>query len=318
MASPTPTLYSIAAGSARGTLDVTQVWAQNGATPLPSGLKQIVPITSGSTTYLIGFDADGKGTALKTTSAAPFLTPVDSNIDVGAADIINPFVLGNSPWLLAYQAEKGNLSFFPVTSDLTAPKPPFSYSHKRVPLTANFTVCEPIVINDLLYVLMYSFKTGDVNIWSLNVTPYPPAGSPPGTPALNILPVWVHQWAKSWDKFAFFYMGGESFFFKINFGPKLNVNIDHILDDPSEGSVEVGTWMQNQLTDPTKIDIVEPFTMGAGEPYYVTYRNDGSTDWFRIHVDCQGWTKEASGSTVASATQVVPYQVGDDRFALFY
>src|SRR6185436_34601 len=109
---------------------------------------------SGSTTYLIGFDADGKGTAFTATNAAPWLAPAASNIDVGAADIINPFILGNSPWLLAYQADNGVLSFYPVTSDLTAPKPPFVYSHKRVPLTANFTVCEPIVINDLLYVLM--------------------------------------------------------------------------------------------------------------------------------------------------------------------
>jgi hypothetical protein len=315
---PTPTLYSITAGTARGTLDVTQVWSQDGDSPFASGYKAIVPITSGTDTYLIGLEADGTGTAFKATNQAPWFQEVPSSIAVGNFDVVNPFILGMTPWLLAYDSDSGVLSFYPVNSDLTAPQPPFTYSHKRTPLTTGFTVCEPVVINSLLYVVMYSFKTGDVNIWSLNVTPYPVAGSPAGTPALQILPVWVHQWAKSWDRFAFFYMGGESFFFKINFGSKLNVNIDHILDDPSEGSVEVGTWMQNQLTDPTKIDIVEPFTMGGGEPYYVTYRTDGSTDWFRIHADCQGWTKENSGSTIASASQVVPYQIGGDRFALFY
>jgi len=315
---PNPTLYSITAGAKRGELSVQQVFEQSGTTPLPAGCKQIVPMASGADTYLIGFDANGKGSAFKATNAAPWLDPIRSDIDVGASDIINPFILGNAPWLLAYDSTKGVLSFFPVTSDLTAPKPPYQYSHKRVPLTNDFTVCEPVVINSGLYIVMYNFKTGDVNIWSLSVTPFPAAGSPAGTPALQMLPVWIHQWAKSWSRFAFFYMGEESFFFKINFGPKLNVNIDHLLDDPSQGSVEVGTWMQNQLDDPTKIDIVEPFTMGAGEPYYVTYRNDGSTDWFRIHADCQGWTKEASGATIQSATQVVPYQVGNDRFALFY
>lgn len=313
---PAPTLYSIKATEKRDELEVKEVWS--GASPLAGGYKQIVPLSVGAGSYIIGFDANGKGSAFKATNKAPWFEAVNSNIDVGASDIINPFVLGNSPWLLAYASEKGVLSFFPVDNNLNALKPPYTYSHKRVPLTADFAVCEPVIINSGLYIVMYNIKTGDVNTWSLNVTPYPPPGAPPGTPALLIRPVWIHQWAKSWSRFAFFYMGGESFFFKINFGPKLNVNIDHLLDDPSQGGVEVGTYMQDQLDDPTKIDIVEPFTMGAGEPYVVTYRNDGSTDWFRIHADCQGWTKEASGATITSATQVVPYQIGSERFALFY
>jgi hypothetical protein len=97
------------------------------------------------------------------------------------------------------------------------------------------------------------------------------------------------------------------------------VNIDHVLDDTTQGTTEVGTWLQNLLTDPTKIDIVAPFSMNGGDPYFVTYRNSsGSTDWFRIHGDCQGWTKQYGGQTIKGATQVVPYQIGDDRFALFY
>jgi len=315
---PKPTLYSITPGTKRDELDVKEVFSQDGDAPLASGYKQIVTIASGANNYLIGFDASGKGSAFKLSPKAPFFEAVPSSIDAGNADIIEPFILGLNPYLLAYEAEKGVLSFYPVNGDLTAPKPPYVYRHVRVPLTQGFTVCKPVIINNLLYIVTYNFKTGDVNIWSLTVTPYPPAGSPAGTPPLLILPVWVHQWAKSWSRFAFFYMGEETFFFKINFGPKLNVNIDHLLDDPSQGSVEVGTWMQNQLVDPTKIDIVQPFTMGDGEPYYVTYRNDGWTDWFRIHIDCQGWTKEHSGATIKDATQVVPYQLGNERFALFY
>jgi hypothetical protein len=187
-----------------------------------------------------------------------------------------------------------------------------------VPLTQGFTVTKPIVVNSLLYILSYNYKSGDVDIWSLNVTPTPQAGSAAGTPPLLMLPVWVHQWAKSWSRFAFFTLGGETFFFKINFGPKLNVNIDHVLDDTTQGTVEVGTWLQTLLDEPTKIDIVAPLVMNGGDPHFVTYRTDGSTDWFRIHGDCQGWTKAQSGTTIAGATQVVPYQVGDDRFVLFY
>ena len=313
---PTPTLYSIKAAAKREELEVKEVWSQDGI--FAADYNHVVPLTVGSSAYVIGFNAEGKGSAFKATNKAPWFEAVNSDIDVGSSDILNPFVLGNRTWLLAYASEKGVLSFYPVDDNLNAVKPPYTYSHKRVPLTADFTVCEPIIINSGLYIIMYNFKTGDVNTWSLNVTPYPPPAAPPGTPALRIQAVWVHQWAKSWSRFAFFYLGGESFFFKINFGPKLNVNIDHLLDDASQGSIEVGTNMQDQLNEPTKIDIVKPFTMGAGEPYFVTYRNDGSTDWFRIDTDCQGWTKEAGGATIKNATQVVPYQIDSERFALFY
>jgi len=315
---PNPTLYSIKPGSNRDELTVTEVWSQSGATPLAAGYKQMVTVQVAGQNHLIAFDADGNGSMFRLSASAPWLDPESCRISVGKADIIESFILGMAPYLLAYEAEKGMFSFFPIANDLCAQTPPYQYQHARVPLTQGFTVTEPIIVNSMLYIICYNFKTGDVDIWSLSVTPFPEPGSPPGTPPLLILPVWVHQWAKSWSRFAFFTMGAETFFFKINFGPKLNVNIDHVLDDPSEGSVEVGTWLQKQLDDPTKIDIVEPFTMNGGDPYFVTYRNDGSTDWFRIHGDCQGWTKEATGATVKAATQVVPYQIGSDRFALFY
>jgi hypothetical protein len=266
----------------------------------------------------VGFDAEGNGAAFRLSAGAPWITPVPSKIHIGKADLVEPFILGMAPYLLAYEAKEGVFSYFPVTADLAAPTPPYQFRHPRVPLTQEFTVTKPIVVNSLLYVLSYNFKSGDVDIWSLSVTPTPQAGSAPGTPPLLMLPVWVHQWAKSWSRFAFFTLGGETFFFKINFGPKLNVNIDHVLDDTTQGTVEVGTWLQNQLVEPTKIDIVAPFTMDGGDPYFVTYRTDGSTDWFRIHGDCQGWTKQYGGATVTGAAQVVPFQIGDARFVLFY
>ena len=313
-----PTLYSIHAGAKRDEISVRQIWSQDGATPLAAGYKQLVPFAARGQTYLVGFDADGNGSAFQLTGSAPWIAPVPSKISVGTADIVEPFILGMAPYLLAYEAKEGVFSYFPITGNLTAQTPPYQFRHPRVPLTQGFTVTKPIVVNSLLYILSYNYKTGDVDIWSLTVTPTPQAGSAAGTPPLLMLPVWVHQWAKDWSRFAFFTLGGETFFFKINFGPKLNVNIDHVLDDTTQGTTEVGTWLQTLLDDPTKIDIVAPLSMNGGDPYFVTYRNDGSTAWFRIHGDCQGWTKEHAGTTITGATQVVPYQIGDDRFALFY
>jgi hypothetical protein len=47
------------------------------------------------------------------------------------------------------------------------------------------------------------------------------------------------------------------------------------------------------------------------------YKNDGSTDLYRVRGDCQGWTKRARMTTVGSATGVVPYQLADRTSALF-
>ena len=99
---------------------------------------------------------------------------------------------------------------------------------------------------------------------------------------------------------------------------RLNVNIDHVLDDPLLGSVQVGTWLQAQIEDPRNVDIAAAFTMSDGAPYFLTYRKDGKTTWNRIHVDCQGWTREAAVATVTNATQAVPYRVGAEQYVLFY
>jgi hypothetical protein len=314
---PNPTLYRVSAAAKRDSLTVKEVWSQNGATPLASGYSQIVPLSVAGQTYLLAFDAKGNGSAFRVSSKAPWIEPVASKISLGApADIVEPFIIGMNPYLLAYSAEKGPMTFIPISNDLSS-QPSYTFSRVRPPATSGFTVTKPIVINSLVYVLCYSFATGDVDIFSLSVTATPQPGSKPGTPPLLMLPVWVHQWAKNWTRFAFFTLGAENFFFKINMG-KINVNIDHVLDDPTLGTTEVGTYLQDQLDDPKNIDIAQPFTMNGGDPYFVAYKKSGSTGWYRFHGDCQGWTKEAESDTVKGATQIVPYQFGEDRFELFY
>jgi len=53
---------------------------------------------------------------------------------------------------------------------------------------------------------------------------------------------WTKEWAQGWTRFAFFKMGGENFFLKTN-PPHKNVNIDHMVDNPAEGSHPVGTHL---------------------------------------------------------------------------
>lgn len=315
---PQPTLYRVQAGAKREQLSVETVWLQKGPEPLATGYKQLVALAVAGENYLVAFDSKGSGSLFRVNAKAPWIEPAAATINLGGEyDIVEPFILGDAPYLLAYETTKGLFSFIPIANDLSS-QPPYKFSHPRVPLTAGFTMTQPIVVNSLVYVLCYSFTTGNVNIYSLSVTSTPQPGSPPGAPALLALPVSVHQWAKSWTRFVFFTLGGETLFFKINVGPKLNVNIDRVLDDPSLGTVEVGTRLQDQIEDPKKVDIAESFTMNGGDPYFVTYMKTGMTTWNRIHGDCQGWTREAAVVAVKDATQIVPYRLGNDNYVLFY
>jgi hypothetical protein len=108
-------------------------------------------------------------------------------------------------------------------------------------------------------------------------------------------------------------VGGGAFFLKTNVKWP-NVNIDHILDDPSQGTVEMGTHLR--LDDAPNLNMVRPFYLDDVEPYFVTYMNDGSTTVNRFHSDCKGWTNVARCQTVAGATHLVPIQEGK-RFLLF-
>jgi len=312
-----PTVYSVNPASKRDTLAVKRVWSQDGKSPLETGYEQIVPLNVAGQDFLLAFNAKGNGSAFRVTAKSPWIEPVASKIALGgAADIVEPFVIGLQPHLLSYVADSGTLSFIPIADDLSS-QPAYNFARKRAPVTTGYTVVKPLVFNGLVYVLAYGFTTGEVDIFSLQVTATLQPGARPGTPPLLMRPVWIHQWAKNWTRFAFFTLGLENFFFKINVG-KVNVNIDHINDDPSTGTVEVGTYLQNQLDDPKGVEIVAPFTLSGGDPHFVTYRRDGKTDFFRIHSDCQGWTKQAELDGGKGVNLIVPYQVGDQHFQLFY
>src|SRR6266705_1646161 len=311
-----PTIYRVARGNEAETVTCEQVWTQDGVEPLAAASAHIVPLEVLDQSYLIAIDQAGKASWYRLSDCDPWLARVAAApMDLRQPwDVVEPFVLGNNPYLLAYQAQSGEFSFFPIGEKLSA-LTPYEFRRPRAPgITTGFDVVKPIVVNGLVYVLAYSSQSGDVNAYSLTVTAIPAAGSPPGAPALLALPVWVHQWARDWTRFAFFQLGGGTFFLKTNTG-KLNVNIDHVLDVPSQGTVEVGTYLE--LENALDLDIVRAFYLGGGDPYFLTYMQDGTTTLYRFHGDCQGWTKQLEASTVAGATHIVPAQAGEGTLLLF-
>jgi hypothetical protein len=222
-------------------------------------------------------------------------------------------VFGNDRYLMTYRADHGTFGFFKIASDLSA-SPPYTVAYPRNWPTKDFTTVVPFASLGAQYILGYNFEHGTVAIYSLTTV----TSAPGGVPALLAQNSWYHTWAKGWTHFAFFQVGGANFFFKINLD-KLNVNIDHIQDNPAAGTVEVGSWLQSQLPDAEIIDVAATIPWANGEPYLITYiAKSGKTEVLHVHADCLGWTREASGATVAGATLVVPYRVGDASYALFY
>lgn len=304
----TSALYSVT-GSA-GSLSVSEVWSGS----LGAGYEHVFPITDHTGAYVVGVDATGAATASSFAGGASPFAPAQSTLELGRAwDEITPFQLAGSTYLLAYGSSDGTLAFFQVGPGLTA-HTPYEVVRKRPPaVTAGFDTVAPIVVDRLVYVLGYSSATGDVNIYSVSATAAAAAGSRPGTPALAVAPVWAYQWAAEWTRFAFFELGAETFFLKTNVG-KLNVNIDHVLDDPSLGTVEVGTYLD--LQNALDLSLVRAFYVD-GDPYFVAYEADGSTVVYRFRGDCQGWTQEATLTAPAGASRIVPLAT-NGPYLLFY
>lgn len=302
-------LYSVT--SSGSGLTLSQVWTGS----LGAGYEHVLSLTDASGSFVVGVNAAGVATASSFGQGSSPFAPAQSNLELGRTwDAIVPFQLGGSGYLLAYGSADGTLAFFPLGAGLTT-QTPYELIRKRPPaVTAGFDTVAPIVVNRLVYVLGYSAKTGDVNIYSLSPTAGPAPGSPPGTPALSSVPVWAYQWAADWTRFAFFQLGAETFFLKTNVG-KLNVNIDHVFDDPSRGTVEVGTYLE--LQDALALTLVRAFYLD-GDPYFVAYKPDGSTVVYRFRGDCQGWTQQAALTAPAATSEILPLTAGGATYLLFY
>jgi hypothetical protein len=299
-----------------GAPDSVSIDALGDAGALAAGYTNVVSLKVLSNVYLCAYN---RGTGLTDVYSAsdtmPWLAPIESRIDLtgGPWDQLTSFVFGGDPYLLAYRAVDGTFGFFRVASDLSA-SPPYIFSLPRNTPTRAFTEIAAFNSVGAQYVLGYNADDGTVAAFSVATIPSAAGGVPP----LLALNVWYHHWAAGWARFAFFQMGGANFFFKIN-RDKLNVNIDHMNDSPAAGTVEVGSFLQDQLPDALAIDCAAILPWAHGEPYLVTYIGaGGSTSVYNIHADCLGWARAATQTTVANASILVAYAVGGESYVLLY
>jgi hypothetical protein len=283
---------------------------------LPDGYSSLVHLSVGNNTVLYAYNKTTKlCDVFNISSDVPYLNKTVSgstDLNLREWDILKAFTLGNKPYLLSYEAKSGFLGFYEVNSDYSLSKP-YTFMNQRSWPTQNFTEVTPFVCVGLLYVLCYDGEKGTVAIFSLDVV----ATSAGGIPPLNMLNVWYHQWAKGWENFSFFQLGQSNFFFKIN-KAKLNVNIDHVLDSPALGSVEIGSYLQDKLPNALDVTISSSIPWTDGEPYLATF--DGKTNGlniYRIHADCQGWTN-LNTTSVDAARQMNSFSIAGLSYILLY
>jgi len=308
-------IYSFTAstGSSGGSLN--EQWTQNG-TGFSLGYTSLVPVQIRGKLILFGFT---KGAAQLDayflTGGDPWVqaTTCTANLSGGPWDMLNTFVLGNVQYLLTYSATTGGFGFYAINDDLSV-SPPYIFAPSHTTPSSGFTNVVPYTSLSGQYILGYDFATGRVENFSVVTVPSSIGGVPP----LLAQNIWYHLWAKGWTNFSFFQLGGANFFFKINTA-KLNVNIDHMQDNPALGSIEVGSELQDQLPDALSINTAAIIPWANGEPYLLTYiASSGKTGFYSIHPDCLGWTLEASVTTVTGASITVPYRIGDTSYVLLY
>lgn len=283
---------------------------------LPEGYSSLLPVFTNNQQVLYAFNNTTKLTDVYSISddSATFAPIISGSgdMDLKAWEILRAFTLGNKTYIMTYESKGGYLGFYEVNSDFSLSKP-YTFMNQRSWPTQGFSEVTPIVIVGLVYVLCYDDQKGTVAIFSLDVI----ASSADGIPPLNMLNVWYHQWAKGWENFSFFTLGQSNFFFKIN-KAKLNVNIDHILDSPAQGSVEIGSYLQNQMPNALDVTMSVIIPWENGEPYLATYDgNSKNLNVYLIHSNCQGWTL-LNTTLVDDSTKMLSYRIGATSFILLY
>ncbi|CDX20153.1 conserved hypothetical protein [Mesorhizobium sp. ORS 3324] len=249
----------------------------------------------------------GVASLFAVSDAPPFLSARSKLTLPQQLDEIEPFVLGNRLHLLCYEQAKGNFTFYEL-GDTGALSRPYVFRRTHEPgTTSAFSMVKPFAVEPggRIAFIGYNGATGAVASYTLSVRSTSPADTPP----LFALVQWAHLWAKGWTRFAFFTFGLANFFLKTN--PVYpNVNIDRILDDLSQGTIEVTSQMQDQLPEAMSLKLVQPLQFAHGEPYFVSYRDGGVLAFYRIWANCGGWDQMGTAKTQTQARLVMP--VGDE------
>jgi hypothetical protein len=303
------TLCAVAPGPAYNqmTADVFTAGSDNG---LPDGYTAFCPL-AGQTSVAAYASATGQADVYAVPAAGQgFAAPAGSQQLTAGFDVLQPFTLGDQPMAVGYAAATGTFQFYSVSGGTFQALSTFSGTS---PTTTGFTTVFTFLDWDEgkpvgTYLLGYEMDTGKVAIYHLS------AGT--GTAgSLDVSMVWqpAKPWAEGWTRFGVFQFGPENFFIKtnINYG---KVFIDHIMDDPGEGTHPAVT----DLPLPQDLTAVATFTLLA-DPCLATYlASSGEITLNRFQGSLAGWYPGAQATGVTGASQAVSLTGGAAPTLLFY
>jgi hypothetical protein len=171
----------------------------------------------------------------------------------------------------------------------------YNYSVGLENESQQFTEIDVFNIRYNLFMFAYNTRTGRMIIFQISIPPIGPAVYT--VPYLLATP----SWAPGWVRFACFQWGGENFFLKTNIDEHA-VNIDHIFDEPLDGTHPVGDNLPLDQTLTTVAPFVHDFAL-----YFLTFQaKTGAITFNRFHSDALGWTVQGCHlTTIPKNTRLI-------------
>lgn len=291
-----PTIYQVNPGREYNELIATPTWSNPDA--MSKDYTEFFSYQVQSKTYVVGYVYQNQQTDTYVfEGASQGLAKQQSTSLEGAYNNLSVATFNNNQYLMGYEPSSGHFDFYLIGNDLSYTKV-YTFDGPQ-----NYTTASLFTYRGALYFMGYEMQNGAVAYYQVTTE----------GDSLTAAQIWSDTWAQGWTRFTFFQMAMENFFFKTNTQYN-NVNIDHIMDDPADGSHPVGTHLplSQDLTD------VEAFYF-AGDAYFATYQDKtGEATINRFLANGQGWVENTKYKTFTNGRLVVPFYNGDDTFLLFY
>ena len=301
------TLCAVATGAAYNQMQAT-LFTASATNGLPDDYTAFCPLNGQST---VAAYASGSGQLDLYAVPAPgqgFGAPVGSQALETGYDILIPFTIGTQELALAYTSSSGIFQFFGVTGSGFQPLNTFSSTS---PSTVSLTTVLPFFdwqgsTKGGSYMIGYDTNTGQVAFYQLTA-------QDDGTVAVNVVWQPTQLWDTGWMRFGYFQFGPESFFIKTN-PSHGHVYIDHIMDDPSQGSHPAVTGL------PLPLDLTATVTFTLqGDPCFATYfASSGAVTLNRFRGDLNGWFEGAQATVTNGGSMAVSLVNGSAPVILFY
>lgn len=217
-------------------------------------------------------------------------------------DAMTTFQQGGVSYVVGYQAAEQLLVFYRIDDDLALTQVE-AFTGQVDGDLLGLTALEAFSARGAVHLMTYNGTTGAATFYAVTSL---------ATKPIQPVKCWSAAWSPGWTRFSFFTLGDAVFFLKSNTVQRTS-NIDHVLDDPSQGVREVGQHLPIDLTFDALITFIQGHRL-----CFAGYHRTGSLSVNEIHADCRGWDERGQEAVPRDAGVVLPLTTGADTLVLFY